>query len=64
MGSKERKENTDQKSGELKNMLTFKQWCEKNGRRWQVVDDFDEFMKNADDYQRYRSTYEEKKDGR
>ena len=64
MGSKEGKEKANEESRKLKDILTFQQWCELNGRRWQGAFNYEEFEKNADDYQRYRGTYEEKEDGR
>ena len=33
--------------------LTFKQWCELNGRRWTGCANFEEFKKNAEDYEKY-----------
>ena len=35
-------------------MLTFEQWCELNGKRWTGCRSFEEFRRNADDYQAYR----------
>ena len=35
-------------------ILSFQQWCELNGRRWLFAKDFDEFAKNAKDYDAYR----------
>jgi len=37
------------------NKLTFKKWCELNGRRWTGCANFEEFWKNAQDYERYLS---------
>lgn len=34
-------------------MMTFKEWCELNGRRWRGASTFEEFKRNADDYQKY-----------
>ncbi len=39
-------------------MLTFEQWCYKNGRRWVGAQSFEEFKNNADAYQRYREDKE------
>jgi len=35
-------------------MLTFQEWCELNGKRWIGAATFEEFSRNADDYQAYR----------
>ena len=35
--------------------MTFKEWCELKGRRWTGAKTFEEFEKNARDYERYRS---------
>ena len=35
-------------------MLTFEQWCELNGKRWTGCRNFEEFRRNAGDYQAYR----------
>ncbi len=43
--------------GEL-TMLTFEQWCHKNGRRWVGAQSFEEFKKNGDDYTKYREDKE------
>ena len=32
---------------------TFKRWCEDNGRRWMGCSAFEEFKRNADDYEAY-----------
>tara|TARA_Y100000034_G_scaffold125852_2_gene176203 strand:+ start:1157 stop:1294 length:138 start_codon:yes stop_codon:yes gene_type:complete len=37
-------------------MKTFERWCEDNGRRWRGTKDFDEFKRNAEDYEKYRET--------
>ena len=34
--------------------LTFKQWCELNGRRWTACANYEEFEINAKDYEMYR----------
>ncbi len=39
-------------------MLTFEQWCHKNGRRWVGAQSFEEFKKNGDDYTKYREDKE------
>ena len=36
-----------------KQKLTFQQWCELNGRRWTGCENFEEFKKNAEDYEKY-----------
>tara|TARA_R100001443_G_scaffold25942_4_gene39064 strand:- start:16389 stop:16541 length:153 start_codon:yes stop_codon:yes gene_type:complete len=36
-----------------KEKLTFKQWCELNGRRWGMERSYEEFSRNAADYERY-----------
>ena len=35
-------------------MKSFKRWCEDNGRRWTGASSYEEFRKNADDYEAYR----------
>ena len=35
---------------------TFQEWCEANGRRWIGAADFDEFKRNARDYEAYLAT--------
>ena len=39
--------------GVMEKKLTFKQWCELNGRRWGMEGSYDEFKKNAEDYEKY-----------
>ena len=34
---------------------TFERWCEDNGRRWIGCRDYDEFARNAADYETYRA---------
>jgi len=33
--------------------MSFKEWCELNGRRWEGAKSFEEFAKNAKDYEAY-----------
>jgi hypothetical protein len=33
--------------------MTFKEWCELNGRRWTGARTFDEFERNAKAYEAY-----------
>jgi len=33
--------------------MTFKEWCELNGRAWTGNKSFEEFKKNAKDYEAY-----------
>lgn len=33
--------------------MSFKEWCELNGRRWTGAKSFEEFEKNANDYEAY-----------
>lgn len=35
-------------------ILSFQQWCELNGKRWTGARTFEEFEKNAKDYEAYR----------
>jgi len=34
--------------------MSFKEWCELNGRRWLFAKDFAEFTRNLKDYEGYR----------
>jgi len=36
--------------------MTFEQWCELNGRRYIGAATYEEFEKNAKDYERYLKT--------
>jgi hypothetical protein len=38
--------------------MTFKEWCELNGRRWIGAATYEEFEKNARDYEAYLKTTE------
>jgi hypothetical protein len=40
---------------DLINLMTFKQWCELNGRLYTGARTFEEFERNARDYEAYRS---------
>jgi hypothetical protein len=36
--------------------MTFMEWCQLNGRRWEFAATYEEFEKNAKDYETYLST--------
>ncbi len=36
--------------------MTFKEWCEKNGKLWMGAGSFKQFEKNAEAYEQYRKT--------
>jgi len=40
--------------------MTFREWCELNGRRWTGAKTFEEFAKNAKDYEAYLACKETK----
>jgi hypothetical protein len=40
--------------GKEKTVKTFKRWCEDNGRNWMGAATYEEFVKNAKDYEKYR----------
>jgi len=41
--------------------VSFKRWCEDNGRRWIGAKNAEEFEKNAKDYEKYRATFSKDK---
>ena len=42
-------------------MMTFKEWCELNGRRWMGAASYEEFERNARDYEAYRKAQQVQK---
>jgi hypothetical protein len=38
---------------EQKEKMKFREWCELNGRRWEWANTYEEFEKNAKDYEAY-----------
>jgi len=43
-------------------MKTFQRWCEDQGRRWIGSTTYEEFEKNAQDYEAYRKAEAERKE--
>ena len=41
--------------------VSFKRWCEDNGRHWIGAKNFKEFEKNANDYEKYRANFSKDK---
>tara|TARA_R100001443_G_C3263369_1_gene156160 strand:+ start:171 stop:311 length:141 start_codon:yes stop_codon:yes gene_type:complete len=44
----------------MSNPLSFKAWCELNGKRWDNHRSYEEFERNFKDYETYRKSLEPK----